>query len=121
MRVGIHFVNFTLPGAPASLAPTLVETAQTAEHGGASAFTLMDHWFQMEAFATGRKPSMAARWTSSENAAQPSSITVHSNSRTWASRTVEATPPLVTMPVKKSCSTPHLRSTHSSREAWNAE
>jgi hypothetical protein len=50
--------------------------------------------------ATGRRPSIAARCCSSEKAAQPSSITVQSNSRTWASRTVEATPPLVTIPVK---------------------
>src|SRR5262249_5298565 len=66
--------------------------------------------------ATGRTPSIAARWTSSVNAAQPSATTVQSNSRTWASRTVEATPPLVTMPVKYSSSTPHLRSTHSRRD-----
>ena len=71
--------------------------------------------------ATGRRPSMAARWSSTENAAQPSSMTVHSNSRTWASRTVEATPPLVTMPVNHRRSMPHLRRLHSSREAWNAE
>ncbi len=52
MRVGIHFVNFTLPGAPASLASALAETARVAEEGGVSTFTLMDHWFQMELMAT---------------------------------------------------------------------
>ena len=59
---------------------------------------------------TGRSPSIAARCTSRENAAQPSSSTVHSMSRTWASRTVEATPPLVTMPPTTSRSMPLLRS-----------
>ena len=36
MQLGIHFVNFTLPGAPASIASTLAETARIAEEGGAS-------------------------------------------------------------------------------------
>ena len=48
-------------------------------------------------------------------AAQKSSSTTTSKSRTWASRTVDATPPLVTMPAQYNFSTPCLRSTHSSR------
>jgi F420-dependent oxidoreductase-like protein len=51
VQLGIHFVNFTLPGAPASLAGTLAETARIADVGGASTFTVMDHWFQMEMMA----------------------------------------------------------------------
>ncbi|HEY5700038.1 MAG TPA: LLM class F420-dependent oxidoreductase [Acidimicrobiales bacterium] len=58
MRVGIHFVNFTLPGAPASLAAALAETARVAEEGGVSTFTLMDHWFQMEMMATAEDPML---------------------------------------------------------------
>jgi F420-dependent oxidoreductase-like protein len=58
MRVGIHFINFTLPGAPASLGPTLAETARIAEDGGVSVFTLMDHWFQMEAMAPAQDPML---------------------------------------------------------------
>ena len=58
MHVGIHFVNFTLPGAPASLAATLGETARIAEEGGVTTFTLMDHWFQMEAMATAEDPML---------------------------------------------------------------
>ncbi len=58
MRIGIHFVNFTLPGAPASLASTLAETARVAEEGGVSTFTLMDHWFQMEMTATAEDPML---------------------------------------------------------------
>ena len=52
MKLGIHFANFTLPGGPAALAPVLAATARAAEDGGASTFTLMDHWFQMEQLAT---------------------------------------------------------------------
>ncbi len=29
MKLGIHFANFTLPGGPAALAPTLAATART--------------------------------------------------------------------------------------------
>lgn len=58
MRVGIHFVNFTLPGAPESLAPTLAATARVAEDSGVSVFTLMDHWFQMEMMATAQDPML---------------------------------------------------------------
>ena len=58
METGIHFVNFTLPGAPESLATTLAATARTAEEVGCSTFTLMDHWFQMEQFATAQDPML---------------------------------------------------------------
>jgi F420-dependent oxidoreductase-like protein len=58
MKVGIHFVNFALPGAPETLGPTLAATARAAEEGGVSLFTLMDHWFQMEEFATSADPML---------------------------------------------------------------
>lgn len=58
MKLGIHFVNFTLPGAPESLAATLADTARAAEEGGCSNFTMMDHWFQMEQLATSQDPML---------------------------------------------------------------
>jgi F420-dependent oxidoreductase-like protein len=58
MELGIHFANFTLPGGPEALAPTLAATARAAEEGGCSVFTLMDHWFQMETFATSQDPML---------------------------------------------------------------
>ncbi|MCU1592845.1 MAG: family F420-dependent class oxidoreductase [Frankiales bacterium] len=58
MKLGIHYANFTLPGGPAALAPTLAATARAAEAGGASQFTLMDHWFQMEQLATAQDPML---------------------------------------------------------------
>jgi F420-dependent oxidoreductase-like protein len=58
MKLGIHFVNFTLPGGPAALADTLAATARAAEDGGCTTFTLMDHWFQMESFATSQDPML---------------------------------------------------------------
>jgi F420-dependent oxidoreductase-like protein len=58
MKLGIHFVNFTLPGGPEALAGTLSGAAQAAEEGGCAKFTVMDHWFQMEQFATARDPML---------------------------------------------------------------
>jgi F420-dependent oxidoreductase-like protein len=58
MRVGIHFVNFTLPGSPETLGPTLATTARIAEESGVSVFTLMDHWFQMEMMAPAQDPML---------------------------------------------------------------
>jgi F420-dependent oxidoreductase-like protein len=58
MKLGIHFANFTLPGAPESLGSTLADTARAAEEGGCAAFTLMDHWFQMEQLATAQDPML---------------------------------------------------------------
>ena len=58
MRVGIHNVRFDLPGAPASIAPTLAATARAAEDAGVSTFTLMDHWFQMDQMAPATDPML---------------------------------------------------------------
>jgi F420-dependent oxidoreductase-like protein len=58
MRLGIHFVNFTLPGEPDTLASTLAATAREAEAAGCSTFTMMDHWFQMEEFAAAQDPML---------------------------------------------------------------
>ncbi len=58
MKLGIHFANFTLPGGPEALGTTLAATAVAAEAGGCATFTLMDHWYQMEAFATAQEPML---------------------------------------------------------------
>ena len=52
MRFGFHFLDFTIPGSPESIAPMLRSTAVAAEEVGANWFTVMDHWFQMEAYRT---------------------------------------------------------------------
>jgi F420-dependent oxidoreductase-like protein len=76
MRVGIHFVNFTLPGAPESLGPTLAATARIAEDGGVSFFTVMDHWFQMELMATAQDPMLEGYTTLGFLAGQTSTMTL---------------------------------------------
>ena len=58
MRLGVHFVNFTLPGGPERLGRTLADTARAAEDHGCAKFTLMDHYFQMEFFSTALDPML---------------------------------------------------------------
>jgi F420-dependent oxidoreductase-like protein len=58
MELGIHYANFTHPGGPEAIGPRLGATARAAEEGGCSTFTLMDHWFQMESFATAQDPML---------------------------------------------------------------
>ncbi len=58
MQLGIHFVNFTLPGGPGELGATLAATAEAADEAGCATFTLMDHWFQMEQFADASEPML---------------------------------------------------------------
>lgn len=58
MRYGFHFLDFTMPGEPQSLAPLLRSSAVTAEEAGASWFSVMDHYFQMEQFQTAHDPML---------------------------------------------------------------
>jgi F420-dependent oxidoreductase-like protein len=76
MRVGIHFVNFTLPGAPQSLAAGLAATARIAEDSGVSVFTLMDHWFQMDRMATAEDPMLEGYTSLGFLAGQTSTMTL---------------------------------------------
>ena len=58
MRFGFHFLDFTQPGEPESLAGLLRQSAQVAEQSGASWFSVMDHYFQMEHFQTAHDPML---------------------------------------------------------------
>jgi F420-dependent oxidoreductase-like protein len=48
MRLGLHYWTFSTPSDPDRIGPTLAETARVAEQAGFEAFSVMDHWFQME-------------------------------------------------------------------------
>jgi F420-dependent oxidoreductase-like protein len=48
MDYGLHFMSFSLPGGAPAMARVLSGTARTAEEAGATWFTVMDHYFQME-------------------------------------------------------------------------
>ena len=57
MDIGIHYSRF--PEAPGSTrAATLAATARAAEEGGATLFTLMDHYFQMEPYGGPSEPML---------------------------------------------------------------
>jgi F420-dependent oxidoreductase-like protein len=58
MKLGLHYWNYSTPSESASIAPTLAATARIAEQAGLSSFTVMDHYFQMEAFASIDEPML---------------------------------------------------------------
>src|SRR3546814_18389400 len=60
MQAGFHFWNYSVPGAPDAIASVLADTARTAEQGGFTQFTVMDHWFQMERAAPATEPMYEA-------------------------------------------------------------
>ncbi|MEU1753070.1 LLM class F420-dependent oxidoreductase [Micromonospora matsumotoense] len=63
MRLGLHYWNYSTPTDPAAIAPTLIETATIAEEAGVASFTVMDHYFQMEAMAPAEEPMLEAYTT----------------------------------------------------------
>lgn len=62
MRFGFHFLDFTLPGFPASLSGHLAGTAEAVEAAGASWLTVQDHFLQMEQFRSAHDP-MLESWS----------------------------------------------------------
>jgi F420-dependent oxidoreductase-like protein len=48
MRVGVHVVNFTLPGGPGAIASTLAEIGRAAEDAGVTNLSAMDHYLQLD-------------------------------------------------------------------------
>ena len=47
MRVGVHIVNFSLPGGPAAIGPELAEIGRAAEEAGVTNLSVMDHYLQL--------------------------------------------------------------------------
>ncbi|MGE0861605.1 MAG: LLM class F420-dependent oxidoreductase [Gammaproteobacteria bacterium] len=62
MKLGLHIVNFTLPGGPCQLAPMLTDLAVAAEDAGVSHLSVMDHFFQLE-FLGGAELDMLEAYT----------------------------------------------------------
>ena len=58
MRIGIHYASFSHPEWQTRLADRLTETAQVADQGGVSLFTVMDHYFQMEQLGGPSEPML---------------------------------------------------------------
>jgi len=73
MELGLHFIDF-LPGDPARLGPTLADAAKAAEQGGATMFTLADHFFQMENVGRAEDPFLEGYTSLGFLAAQTTTI-----------------------------------------------
>ena len=58
MRLAVHYWNYSTPGGTERIGSILRETARVADHGGVTAMTVMDHWFQMEAHASATEPML---------------------------------------------------------------
>ncbi|CAN5684302.1 TIGR03560 family F420-dependent LLM class oxidoreductase [soil metagenome] len=58
MKLGVHYANFTHPDWSSTLEDRLTQTAVTADQGGVSLFTVMDHWFQMEDLGGPEQPML---------------------------------------------------------------
>ena len=58
MRLGVHLVNFTLPGGPESIGPTLAATGAAVEEAGLDNVSFMDHYFQLEFLAGANDPML---------------------------------------------------------------
>lgn len=48
MKVSIQIPNFTWPGGPGAIGPTLANIARAADAGGVDTIWVMDHFFQLE-------------------------------------------------------------------------
>jgi len=57
MRIGVHLVNFGLPGGTAAIASTMSEVGRAAEEAGLDNLSVMDHYFQMEGAGLGDTPA----------------------------------------------------------------
>jgi F420-dependent oxidoreductase-like protein len=73
MELAVHFIDF-LPGDPAKLGPTLADAAVAAEQGGATLFTLADHFLQMENLGQAKDPFLEGYTSLGFLAAQTTSI-----------------------------------------------
>ena len=76
MRLGLHYWNYSTPAEPAAIAPTLAQTARIAEEAGVYSFTVMDHYFQMEAVAAAEEPMLEGYTTLGYVAAKTQRMTL---------------------------------------------
>jgi F420-dependent oxidoreductase-like protein len=61
--LSLHYWTFSTPSEPEAIAPTLAETARIADQAGFSGFSVMDHYFQMDAVAAADEPMLEAYTT----------------------------------------------------------
>jgi F420-dependent oxidoreductase-like protein len=63
MDLSLHYWNFSTPAVPQRIAGTLGAAARIAEQAGFAEFTVMDHYFQMDALRSADEPMLEAYTT----------------------------------------------------------
>lgn len=58
MRIGVHLVNFALPGGPSSIGPTLATVGRAAEDAGVTNLSFMDHYLQLDMIGGADQPML---------------------------------------------------------------
>ncbi|GGO26525.1 LLM class F420-dependent oxidoreductase [Micromonospora parathelypteridis] len=76
MKLGLHYWSYSTPADPTTIAPTLAEAATIADQAGVASFTVMDHFFQMEAVASAEEPMLEAYTTLGYVAAKTQRMTL---------------------------------------------
>ncbi|MEV4497717.1 LLM class F420-dependent oxidoreductase [Micromonospora arborensis] len=76
MKLGLHYWSYSTPADPAAIAPTLAQAATIADQAGVASFTVMDHFFQMEAVASAEEPMLEAYTTLGYVAAKTQRMTL---------------------------------------------
>ncbi|MEV1328734.1 LLM class F420-dependent oxidoreductase [Micromonospora costi] len=76
MKLGLHYWTFSTPSEPELITPTLARTARLADEAGFASFTVMDHYFQMEATAPADEPMLEAYTTLGYVAGQTERMTL---------------------------------------------
>ncbi|GLZ61479.1 MULTISPECIES: LLM class F420-dependent oxidoreductase [Micromonospora] len=76
MKLGLHYWNYSTPADPAAIAPTLAQAAASAEQAGVASFTVMDHFFQMDAVFAAEEPMLEAYTTLAYVAAKTQRMTL---------------------------------------------
>jgi F420-dependent oxidoreductase-like protein len=76
VKLGLHYWTYSTPSDPTKIAATLGETARVAEQAGVAAFTVMDHYFQMEHAGSAAEPMLEGYTTLGYVAAQTERMTL---------------------------------------------
>jgi F420-dependent oxidoreductase-like protein len=58
MRLGVHIVNFELPGGTEAIGSTLARVGKAVDEAGIENLSVMDHYFQMEMAGGPEKPML---------------------------------------------------------------
>jgi F420-dependent oxidoreductase-like protein len=58
MDIGLHIPNFKWSDGPTRIGDTLGRVAERVDEGGFASLSVMDHWFQMDAYAPATDPML---------------------------------------------------------------